>query len=176
MWWLHARPLKSKKNKKKKVSEWCLNVKGWEEEIKLIKCEEKQTVFLCGETKELGGFFQRFALLSSPNHFLPPSVSCRLSFKVFPIRASTYSFFFSFCLSSLLISLLAMPAYLVMMPCWFRPGSSNKKLTGEKKTRKIRKVSECNTPNFHSENKLRAWNTQQVIMKALLFANGKVTS
>lgn len=40
-----------------------------------------------------------------------------------------YSFFFSFCLRSLLISLFTMPAYLVMMPCWLRPGRSKRKLT-----------------------------------------------
>lgn len=45
-----------------------------------------------------------------------------------------YSFFFSFCLSSLLISLLAMDVYFEMMPYWFMPGKSSRKLTvgGEK--------------------------------------------
>lgn len=45
-----------------------------------------------------------------------------------------YSFFFSFCFSSLLISLFAMPAYLLMMPCWFSPGSRSRKLTAEEAT------------------------------------------
>lgn len=45
------------------------------------------------------------------------------------LNAFNYSFFFSFCLSSLLISLLAMEVYFVMMPCWFKPGKSSRKLT-----------------------------------------------
>lgn len=50
------------------------------------------------------------------------------------LGASVYSFFFSFCLSSLLISLLAMDVYFEMMPYWFMPGKSSRKLTvGEEK-------------------------------------------
>lgn len=49
-----------------------------------------------------------------------------------PLGAPVYSFFFSFCLSSLLISLLAMDVYFVMMPCWFIPGKSSRKLTAER--------------------------------------------
>lgn len=46
-----------------------------------------------------------------------------------PLYAFIYSFFFSFRFSSLLISLLAMDVYFVMMPYWFRPGRSSRKLT-----------------------------------------------
>ena len=40
-----------------------------------------------------------------------------------------YSFFFSLCLRSLFLSLLAIPMYFKMIPCWFSPGSKSKKVT-----------------------------------------------
>lgn len=43
-----------------------------------------------------------------------------------------YSFFFSFCLRSLFISLLAIPMYFKMIPCWFSPGSNSTKVTWNK--------------------------------------------
>lgn len=59
---------------------------------------------------------------------------------------SFHSFFFSFCLSSLLISLLTMPAYLVTMPCWFRPGSSRRKFTVNTHTQIYEQVSHSVSP------------------------------
>lgn len=48
-----------------------------------------------------------------------------------------YSFFFSFCFRSLFISLLAIPMYFEMIPCWFSPGSKSKKVTLKKKEKKV---------------------------------------
>lgn len=97
---------------------------GGEGEIKLIQCVKIKMVRL--PLRQRPTKQEAFLTFCSPlsflqSNFLPPS-SLRCG-------SSVYSFFFSFCLSSLLISLLAMDAYLEMTPCWFRPGSSSRKLT-----------------------------------------------
>lgn len=87
---------------------------------------------------ESWGFFIVCSFSSSFLPSLPPALLSFLggggdSFQTWPahlfLLLFPHSFFFSFCLSSLLISLLAMAVYLLMMPCWFRPGSSSRKLT-----------------------------------------------
>lgn len=99
-------------------------------------CENKITtcVFLCGRERpsEREALFQLETLLSflqMTSFHVPFHVMAHLS--EISIHTFIYSFFFSFCLSSLLISRLAIDAYLVMTPCWFRPGSSRRKLTAE---------------------------------------------
>lgn len=64
----------------------------------------------------------------SQNNFLPFCAVVYL-WEIHHVIVSSYSFFFSFCLSSLLISLLAIDVYFVMTPCWLRPGSSSRKFT-----------------------------------------------
>lgn len=61
-----------------------------------------------------------------------------------------HSFFFSFCLTSLFSSLLAMLTHLVMIPCWLRPGRSRMKLTGGEK-RKARKNEARSNRSPHSD-------------------------
>lgn len=98
--------------------------------MKLIQCENKTTpcVFLCGRDQGSRRLFNvLLSSLQTTSFHLPFCDVVQLS--GVSLFTSIYSFFFSFCLSSLLISLLAMDAYLVMTPCWFRPGSSSRKLT-----------------------------------------------
>lgn len=59
------------------------------------------------------------------------------------LSAFIYSFFFSFCLSSLLISLLAMDVYFEMMPYWFMPGKSSRKLTVRERNRGLYQKWNC---------------------------------
>lgn len=106
------------------------------------------------ETRAAGGLFKLpcsffFTFL----HF--PIVLLRfLVLQRFPSSQRTliYSFFFSFCFISLLISLLAMPAYFVMMPCWFRPGSSSRKLTATRRTKKVCKDFKSDAFSQHVMN------------------------
>lgn len=96
--------------------------------MKLIRCVKIKNK--CQRPRKPGPFcypFSFFNQLPSPFHFVSSS---RHSYPHLPV----YSFFFSFCLSSLLISLLAMDAYFVRTPCWFMPGSSSRKLTAEEQT------------------------------------------
>lgn len=53
-------------------------------------------------------------------------------------RQPHYSFFFSFCLRSLFISLLAIPMYFRMIPCWFSPGSNSTNVTRNEKKKKMK--------------------------------------
>lgn len=98
--------------------------------IKGVKIKLYRATSSVAETKEAGGSLtlcSPHAFLQTTSFHLPFCVVVHLSQISFHIFI--YSFFFSFCLSSLLISLLAMDAYLVITPCWFRPGSSSRKLT-----------------------------------------------